>query len=154
MKTIISTPEVVTAEQIVARLNEADIDAQMLEDKSTFISASGDIFNYSIIVNDCDVDAANKIVSGYQAESKECTAMPWCPECGSEDVSETIIRRKRGSLFFLILAPFMLAIGFFSPNFFCWLFSVGAILFIIQYFIGYSIHRYKCNKCHHVFKRY
>lgn len=86
MKTIISTPEVVTAEQIVALLNEAGIDAQMLEDKSTFISASGDIFNYSIIVNDCDVDAANKIVSGYQAESKECHAMPWCPECGSEDV--------------------------------------------------------------------
>lgn len=79
MKTIISTPEVVTAEQIVARLNEAGIDAQMLEDKSTFISASGDIFNYGIIVNDCDVDAANKIVSGYQAESKECHAMPWCP---------------------------------------------------------------------------
>lgn len=117
MKTIISTPEVVTAEQIVARLNEAGIDAQMLEDKSTFISASGDIFNYSIIVNDCDVDAANKIVSGYQAESKECTAMPWCPECGSEDVSETIIRRKRGSLFFLILAPFMFAIGFFLRTF-------------------------------------
>lgn len=154
MKTIISTPEVVTAEQIVARLNEAGIEAQMLEDKSTFISASGDIFNYSIIVNDCDVDAANKIVRGYQAESKECTAMPWCPECGSEDVSETIIRRKRGSLFFLILAPFMLAIGFFSPNFFFWLFLVGALLFIIQYFIGYNIHRYKCNKCHHVFKRY
>lgn len=154
MKTIISTPEVVTAEQIVARLNEAGIDAQMLEDKSTFISASGDIFNYSIIVNDCDVDAANKIVSGYQAESKECTAMPWCPECGSEDVSETIIRRKRGSLFFLILAPFMFVIGFFSPIFFFWLFSVGALLFIIQYFIGYNIHRYKCNKCHHVFKRY
>lgn len=154
MKTIISTPEVVTAEQIVARLNEAGIDAQMLEDKSTFISASGDIFNYSIIVNDCDVDAANKIVSGYQAESKECHAMPWCPECGSEDVSETIIRRKRGSLFFLILAPFMFVIGFFSPIFFFWLFSVGALLFIIQYFIGYNIHRYKCNKCHHVFKRY
>lgn len=154
MKTIISTPEVVTAEQIVARLNEAGIDAQMLEDKSTFISASGDIFNYSIIVNDCDVDAANKIVSGYQVESKECTAMPWCPECGSEDVSETIIRRKRGSLFFLILAPFMFVIGFFSPIFFFWLFSVGALLFIIQYFIGYNIHRYKCNKCHHVFKRY
>lgn len=154
MKTIISTPEVVTAEQIVARLNEAGIDAQMLEDKSTFISASGDIFNYSIIVNDCDVDAANKIVRGYQAESKECTAMPWCPECGSEDVSETIIRRKRGSLFFLILAPFMFVIGFFSPIFFFWLFSVGALLFIIQYFIGYNIHRYKCNKCHHVFKRY
>ena len=154
MKTIISTPEVVTAEQIVARFNEAGIDAQMLEDKSTFISASGDIFNYSIIVNDCDVDAANKIVSGYQVESKECTAMPWCPECGSEDVSETIIRRKRGSLFFLILAPFMFVIGFFSPIFFFWLFSVGALLFIIQYFIGYNIHRYKCNKCHHVFKRY
>lgn len=154
MKTIISTPEVVTAEQIVARLNEAGIDAQMLEDKSTFISASGDIFNYSIIVNDCDVDAANKIVRGYQAESKECHAMPWCPECGSEDVSETIIRRKRGSLFFLILAPFMFVIGFFSPIFFFWLFSVGALLFIIQYFIGYNIHRYKCNKCHHVFKRY
>lgn len=154
MKNIISTPEVVTAEQIVARLNEAGIDAQMLEDKSTFISASGDIFNYSIIVNDCDVDAANKIVSGYQAESKECHAMPWCPECGSEDVSETIIRCKRGSLFFLILAPFMFVIGFFSPIFFFWLFSVGALLFIIQYFIGYNIHRYKCNKCHHVFKRY
>lgn len=154
MEAILSTPNIVEAEQILAALSQADIEARIIEDNGTFISASGNIVNYRIMVNDGDTDAAKNIVSDYRARNKATETMPWCPECGSEDVSETVVRHKHGSIWFLVLAPIMLVVGFFSPPFFFWLFTAGAVLFIIQYFIGYKTHRYHCNKCHHIFKRY
>lgn len=156
MKTLVSTPNIIEAEQIKADLQDANIDAQILEDNNTFFASTPDAANYRIIVADDDFDNANTILQNYHTQNKENETLPWCPECGNNDVTETIIRRRYGSIWFLILAPILLAIGIFLPiprfwGYFC---LVGAICFVIQFFIGYNVHRFKCNKCNHIFKRY
>lgn len=156
MKTLVSTPNIIEAEQIKADLQDADIDAQILEDNNTFFSSTPDATNYRIIVADDDFDNANTVLQNYREQNKENETLPWCPECGNNDVTETIIRHRYGSIWFLILAPILLAIGLFLPiprfwGYFC---LVGAICFAIQFFIGYKVHRFKCNKCNHIFKRY
>ncbi len=156
MKTLVSTPNIIEAEQIKAYLQDADIDAQILEDNNTFFSSTPDAANYRIIVSDDDVDNANMVLQDYREQNKKNETLPWCPECGNIDVTETIIRHRYGSVWFLIFAPILLAIGLFLPiprfwGYFC---LVGAICFVIQFFIGYKVHRFKCNKCNHIFKRY
>lgn len=159
MKTLVSTPNIIEAEQIKADLQDADIDAQILEDNNTFFASTPDAANYRIIVSDDDFDNANTVLQNYREQNKENETLPWCPECGNNDVTETIIRHRYGSIWFLILAPILLAIGLFIPlpeyliyiRYFC---LFGALCFIIQFFIGYKVHRFKCNKCNHIFKRY
>lgn len=156
MKTLVSTPNIIEAVQIKAYLQDADIDAQILEDNNTFFSSTPDAANYRIIVSDDDVDNANMVLQDYREQNKKNETLPWCPECGNIDVTETIIRHRYGSVWFLIFAPILLAIGLFLPiprfwGYFC---LVGAICFVIQFFIGYKVHRFKCNKCNHIFKRY
>ncbi len=156
MKTLISTPNIIEAEQIKAILIESEIDAQILEDNNTFFSSTPDAANYRIIVSDDNFDKANNLLQNYRTQNKENETLPWCPECGNNDVAETIIRHRFGSIWFLILAPILLAIGLFIPlprfwEYFC---LVGALGFAIQFFVGYNVHRFKCNNCNHIFKRY
>lgn len=156
MKTIVSTPNIIEAEQIIALLDENGIDAQMLEDNGPYISASGDMNNYRIIVNDDDTPSAEKIVADYRSRNNADTTLPWCPECGSEDVSETIIRHRFGSIWLLLLAPVLVAAWLFLPlpMIIRICFVVFAIAFVVQFFIPYKVHRLRCNKCNHVFKHY
>ena len=156
MKTLVSTPNIIEAEQIKADLQDADIDAQILEDNNTFFASTPDAANYRIIVSDDNFDKANNVLQNYRTQNKENETLPWCPECGNNDVTETIIRHRYGSIWFLILAPILLAIGLFLPIPFPWgqICLVCAFGFAIQFFIGYKVHRFKCNKCNHIFKRY
>lgn len=159
MKTLISTPNVIESKQIKAALFDANIGAQILEDNNTFFSSTPDATYYRIIVGNDDFDNANNVLKEYRSQNKENETLPWCPECGNNDVTETIIRHKYGSAWFLIIAPVLLAISLFIPfpdylivvKYFC---LFGAICFIAQFFIGYKVHRFKCNKCYHIFKRY
>ena len=154
MKTLVSNPNIIEAEQIKAYLQDADINAQILEENNTFFSSTPDAANYRIIVSDDDVDNANMVLQDYREQNKKNETLPWCPECGNIDVTETIIRHRYGSVWFLIFAPILLAISLFLP--FTWgtICAAFAFGFIIQFFIGYKVHRFKCNKCNHIFKRY
>ena len=156
MKTIVSTPNIVEAEQIIALLDENGIDAQMLEDNGPYISASGDINNYRIIVNDDDAPSAEKIVADYRRRNNANASLPWCPKCGCEDVSETIIRHRFGSIWLLLLAPVLAAAWLFLPlpTIFGWICLVFSVAFVVQFFIPYKVHRLRCNKCNHIFKHY
>ena len=157
MKIVISTPNIVEAEQIIALLEDDGIEAHMLEDNSPYISASGDMSNYRVMVNDDDAPSAEKVVEAYRRHNATAeTAKPWCPECGSEDVAETVIRHRFGSVWLLLLAPVLVAIRLLlpMPPVVGWVILVLPIAFVVQFFIGYKVHRFQCNKCNHIFKQY
>lgn len=156
MKTLISTPNNLEAEQIKAALHDADIDAQILEVNNTSFAVTPDPANYSIIVADDDLDRANDVLRDYRAQNRQNETLPWCPECGSDDVSETIVRLNYGSGWFLILGFIILAtsLNFPLPRPFGLALIIISIACIIQFFIGYKVHRFRCNKCNHIFRRY
>ena len=155
MEKLITSPEIVLIEEIKNRLESQGIHSEIIEDNNTFISASGEITKYSLLVRQEDLPTALNIKNEIEHERTSEEVTPWCAKCGCEDVSKEVIVHRRSSIIYLILAPILLALGLIGGFgiIFNWCFIAGGILFFIQYFIGHKEKVYTCNKCGHKFRR-
>lgn len=155
MEKLITSPEIVLIEEIKNRLKSEGIHSEMIEDNNTFISASGEITKYSLLVRKEDLPMALKIKNEIENERKSEEMMPWCVKCGDEDVSKEVIVHRHSSIIYLVLAPILLVLGLIGKFgvLFNWCFIVGGILFFIQYFRGHEEEVFTCNKCGHKFRR-
>ena len=89
-------------------------------------------FCFALYVDDKDYVQAQEILKQFNETRDEET--PWCPKCGSQEVTRTVIHHEHGPkwLWFLLPAP------------------LAAPLF----FEEYDVKEYHCNSCGHDFKRY
>lgn len=156
MAILITSPEIIHLESIQSALKNADIESEIVENNKTFISADGNITEYSLIIADDKLKEAQQILQTLENEFTKQESLPWCPECGCEDVTETVISKKHGSLSLLIASPFLILASLFLPipiPFGSWVLLVVGVVGVFQYFIPTTSHKYHCNKCNHNFKR-
>jgi len=155
MERLVTTHDLTLLQELQATLDNDGITSVIEENNSTIIDASGNIITYSLLVNKPDYAKAAQIYGSLNKEIESRDEV-WCPECGSEDLSRTQTRHKHSSLVFIILAPILMLCGLLLPlgSIISWLFIAGSILFIIQFFRGYTEELFHCNKCGNTFKRY
>ena len=155
MVKIITTPEIILIEELKNRLEMKNIRSEIMEDTSTFISASGNITQYSLLVNEADIEKSLLIKDELIKELEKEDNMPWCESCGNEDVIKDTIEHKFSSSWFLITAPIMVFIGLLFPlgPILKWVFIIGGVLFGLQFFMGHDEEIYTCKKCGHKFHR-
>ena len=156
MEKIITTPEIMLIDELKHRLEMKNIHSEMLEDTSTFISASGNITQYSLLVNESDIEQSLIIKDELIKEREKEENMPWCESCGYEDTIKETVEHKFSSIWFLIASPVMIVLGLVLHvgPFFTWVFIIGGILFGIQFFKGHTEEIYTCKKCGHKFQRH
>lgn len=156
MENLKTSPNIVDLQELQALLQEAGIDSHISENSSLYVDASGNTITYSLLVSAEHLNQAVEIAKKFNETAEQPSDCGWCPECGSEDISKTIVKKNHSSIAFLIIGILVLAIPFIVPAgpIFSWLFIIGGLGPIVQYFRGHTEERYLCNKCNHKFKRY
>ena len=89
-------------------------------------------FCFAVYVDHEDYTQAKEILKQFNATRDEET--PWCPKCGSHEVTKTVVHHEHGPNWLWYLFP--------SP--------IASSLF----FEDYDEEDYHCNSCGHDFKRY
>lgn len=89
-------------------------------------------FCFAVFVDNKDYTQAKDVLEQFNKTRDEIT--PWCPKCGSQEVTRTLVHHDRGPEWLWFLFP--------SP--------LAAPLF----FEEYDVKEYHCNSCGHDFKRY
>ena len=155
MEKIITTPEIILIEELKHRLEEANIHSDIMEENSTFINASGNIIQYSLFVNEADMEKSMQIKNELVKEREKDENMPWCESCGYENVIKETIEHRFSSFWYLIASPILVAIGLLFPlvEILKWVFIAGGILSCFQFFMGHNEDIYTCKKCGHKFHR-
>lgn len=156
MRALTNSPEIVFIQELQDRLQKNGIQTSVSEENSTFISASGVITSYNVFVDDADFEKAEKIMKELKGQSNQKENLPWCPMCESEDVTKELIKHRHSSIWFAILGPLFFIAGLISPEylfFFKWIFILGGILAVIQFFRGHTEEKFTCNSCKHTFHR-
>lgn len=118
------------------------------ENEDTVVGAYGGTTGISIRVYEEDAERARNIVSGIRERRED--VMPWCPRCGSEDVTRTgtrrvrpknIIQEKRWNI---VLWTVVLVIAIYFSQ---WPFAIACLfLLLFDLFHGKKAN-YHCNKC-------
>ena len=144
--------------EVVDALEQAGIEYRVVRDESSLytFANSGSTATLSVFVSVDDYPTALEIVKGIDKKAEE--AMPWCPQCGSENVERYELRHKRGPWVLLIIGLFMIGEGIFIPPeetgwvgpFVAPLIGIG---FLIAFFKGYTETIYRCRDCGLNFKR-
>lgn len=156
METLKTSPNIVALQELQSLLQDAGIESHISENSSPYVDASGNTITYSLLVGSDNLDKALEIAKKFNETSENPTDCSWCPECGSEDISKSVVKKKRSSIAFLIIGIIAFALAFVIPlgPIFSWIFAIGGIGAIIQYFRGHTEERYVCNQCNRKFKRY
>ena len=118
------------------------------ENEDTVVGAYGGTTGISIRVYEEDAEKARDIVKGVRDSREDIT--PWCPRCGSEDVTCTetrrvrpknIIREKRWNI---VLWAVVLVVALYFGQ---WPFAIACLfLLLFDLFIGKKAN-YHCNNC-------
>ena len=156
MENLKTSPNIVDLQELQSLLQDAGIESQISENSSPYVDASGNSITYSLLVGSNNLDKAIEIAHKFNESAEKPTDCGWCPECGSEDISKSVVKKKRSSIAFLIIGIIIFALAFVMPlgPIFSWIFAIGGIGAVIQYFRGHTEERYVCNQCNHKFKRY
>lgn len=155
MENLKTSPNIVVLHELQDILREAGIESQIIENTSPYVDTSGNTVTYTLLVGADDLDESIIIANKFNETAEQPKDCGWCPECGSENITKTVIRKRFSSISFLILGLLAIPVGIIFPlAFFSWVLVIGGFIAIIQFFIGHTEERYVCNKCNHKFKRY
>ena len=89
-------------------------------------------FCFALYVDNKDYTQAKEVLKQFNEAREEIT--PWCPKCGSQEVTKTVTHHDHGPKWLWFLLPSSLASMFF--------------------FNDYDVEEYHCKSCGHDFKRY
>ena len=153
MRLLTNTTNFLFVQQLQEKLQEKGIKSSFSEENSTYISVCGDITSYNIYVDDADFQKATAIMNSLKSQEQQTESLPWCPECGSENVTKEVIKLKYSPVWYLILDPIVFFVGLWLPHIFCWICLVCGFVLIIQFFKGETQERFTCNSCKHTFRR-
>ena len=90
-------------------------------------------FCFALYVDENDYAQAKGVLEQFNKARDE--ENPWCPKCGSEDITRTTVHHRHG------------------PKWLWFLFAPLAALFFYQEY-DYDVEECHCNSCGHDFKRY
>lgn len=109
-----------------------DCDIQKVTKTSTYDAMiDHGSFCFALYVDDNDYAQAKGVLEQFNKARDEQN--PWCPKCGSEDITRTTVHHQHG------------------PRWLWFLVSPIAALFFCD---DYDVEEYHCKSCGHDFKRY
>ena len=156
MKVLASSPNIVELEKIQSYLDELDIASHIAESRNAYISAEGNVYEYSLLVADGDVDSAKIVLARHHAAMLKSEPKPWCPDCGCETIEKKVVHHSFGSIWFLLAGLLMIGLG--CSGIFNgvvpYLLILAGIGCCVQFVVGYKEQQYRCTRCNHIFKRY
>lgn len=134
-KLLISFEDEMTATILKQELSSSDIDCVVQKEPKTSafnVMIDHSSFCFALYVDEKDYTQAKVILD--QFNKIRDNELPWCPKCGSEDITRTIVHHEHGpkELWFLL------------PS------SLAAPLF----FDEYDVKEFHCNSCGHDWKQY
>ena len=160
MTILLTSPNIIELERLKAYLDEIDVVSRIDEIRNAYISANGSVYEYRLSVSEDDAQRARIVLAKFRAEAAKSRPRPWCPDCGGEEVEETVVKHRYGSVGFIVATVILLMAGVAL-----WMsglvnvtltygFFAGALICLVQFFVGYKENVYRCNKCGHIFNRY
>ena len=132
-KLLISFEDEMTATILEQELSSCHIDCVVQKEAKTYdVMFDHGSFCFTLYVDDKDFTRAKEILDQFNKKRDE--ELPWCPKCGSEDITRIIVHHEHGpkELWFLLPSP------------------LAAPLF----FDEYDVKEFHCNSCGHDWKRY
>lgn len=123
-----------TATRLEQDLSASGIDCvvEKVPKRSTYdVMIDHSSFCFAVFVDHKDYTQAKDILNLFNKTRDEET--PWCPKCGSQEVTKTVVHHEHGPQWLWLLFP--------SP--------LAAPLF----FEDYDVEEYHCKSCGHDFKR-
>ena len=131
-KLLISYDNEVTAMRLNQDLSASGIDCVVQKETKTYdVMFDHDSICFAVYVDDKDYTQAKDILDQFNKTRDE--ELPWCPKCGSEDITRTTVHHEHGPKWLWFLLP--------SP--------LAAHLFYEEY----DVEEFHCNSCGHDFKR-
>ena len=131
---LISYDDEMTATRLEQDLSACSIDCVVQKETkiSTYdVMIDHGSFCFAVYVDAKDYTQAKDILDQFNKTRDE--ELPWCPKCGSEEVTRTIVHHEHGPKWLWFLFPSALA----APLF----------------FDEYDVEEFHCNSCGHDFKR-
>ena len=132
---LISYDDEVTATLLKQDLSASGIDCDIQkETKTSPYDAMIDhgSFCYAVYVDAKDYTQAKDILDQFNKTRDE--ELPWCPKCGSEDITRKTVHHEHGTKWLWFLFPTLIASRLFYE--------------------GYDVEEFHCKRCGHDFKRY
>ena len=129
---LISYDNEVTATRLQQDLSASGIDCVVEKEAKTYdVMFDHGSFCFAVYVDAKDYTRAKDILDQFNKTRDE--ELPWCPKCGSEDITRTTVHHKHGPKWLWFLLP--------SP--------IAAHLF----YEDYDVEEFHCKRCGHDFKR-
>ena len=129
---LISYDDEMTATRLKQDLSASGIDCVVQKEAKTYdVMFDHGSCCFAVYVDDKDYTQAKDILNQFNKTRDE--ELPWCPKCGSEEVTRTNIHHERGPKWLWFLLPSALA----APLF----------------FEEYDVEEFHCKNCGHDFKR-
>lgn len=154
-----SCDNTIVAQEIVDHLSEIGIECRVVDVSisSNMINCNGGInTNCELYVHTDNYERALEIVKSLEKKRNE--SICWCPECGSENITNIIIHHKHAPKWQIITTLILCAIIIAS-----WFGLMGSekilvpggglIIFIATLFIPYNVKKFHCKDCGADFKR-
>lgn len=155
MEKLYTSGNIIELQEIQQNLEQDGIKSEIVENINSFSDASGTITTFSLYVDKENLETAALFIP--RDDSHQEKSLLWCPKCGGEEIRKEIIKRNRGSNWFLIIGIILITVTIIISiitSFNRIYFSLVGIAFIVTYFIGYTEEKYHCESCNHQFKRY
>ena len=103
MEKLKTSPNIVDLQELQSLLQDAGIESQISENSSPYVDASGNTITYSLLVGTNNLDKAIEIAKKFNETAEKPSDCGWCPECGSEDISKSVVKKKPAKLNFLVV---------------------------------------------------
>ena len=152
MKHLTSCNNNVDAENLMARLQEMGIGCESREEGLNKIYLGGTV-PVEVLVEDNEFDRAAEILKKYEKEQKDF--LPWCPECGSDQITVRRVSEKHGpvaemllmcTIIVLCIAASFIKIRFISV-------ALGGVIGLWCWQRPRNRDVYTCSKCGREFTR-
>ncbi|WP_195630004.1 putative signal transducing protein [Bacteroides finegoldii] len=111
----------------------------------------------AIFVEDERYQEAIELINGLKFERD--SNLPWCPKCGSENVTYKVIKHKSGFMWWTLLFLIPMVIGFcisltgLGEFIKVYVFAVIPVTLLFSWYKSNKEKPYHCNQCENDFKR-
>lgn len=152
MKHLTSCNNNVDAENLMARLQEMGIGCESREEGLNKIYLGGTV-PVEVLVEDNEFDRAAEILKKYEKEQKDF--LPWCPECGSDQITVRRVSEKHGPVAEMLLMCTIIVLCIAASFIKIWFISVALVGVIGLWRWQRPRNRdvYTCSKCGREFTR-
>lgn len=157
VKRLASSSSSIEMKELAERLKDKGIECVVTEENIRFDQALG--MTTTLRVEEDVYDEAKAIYDAFLKEIDDY--LPWCPDCGAEDVTAVTIATKHGPTWqlvvaFLIICPVLIAplVTDFNTILLPGSLLMGlALLCLGEWFRPHKYKKYTCNKCGKVFSK-